>query len=110
MEELKKKTGLPVRLVLRWNESEYACSRIYSKLDIDDVEIFLRERMKEGKTIVETKASIFDADNGLPAPLGLKKAPSHICVSMLFDDGNQPIDEKATMDVIKKVFDYREVK
>lgn len=105
---LKKKTGLPVRLVLRWNESGYACSRIYPKLDIDDVEAFLRKRMEQGVTIVETKAMVFDADKGLPAPFDLRKAPSHICVSIGFGEGQDPIDFKTTMDVIKKVFDYNE--
>lgn len=53
---------------------------------------------------------VFDADKGLPAPFDLRKAPSHICVSMRFDEAGQPIDVKATMDVIKKIFDYREAK
>lgn len=105
---LKKATGLPVRLVLRWDESGYACSRIYPKLDIGDVETFLRERMKQGETIIETKVMVFDADKGLPAPFDLKKAPSHICVSIGFGEGQDPIDFKTTMDAIKKVFDYNE--
>lgn len=107
---LKKATGLPVRLVLRWDESGYACSRIYPKFDIGDVETFLRERMKQGETIIETKVMVFDADKGLQAPFDLRKAPSHICVSIGFGEGGQPIDFKTTMDVIKKIFDYKEVK
>lgn len=107
---MKKQTGLTVRLVLRWNESGYACSRIYPKLDVDDVEAFLRERMEQGLTIVETKVMVFDADKGLPAPFDLRKAPSHICVSIGFAEAGQPIDFKTTMDVIKKVFDYNEEK
>ena len=108
VETLKKETGLQVRLVLRWNESGYACSRIYPKLDIEDVETFLRERMKYGETIVETKTTVFYEDKGLPAPFDLRKAPSHICVSIGFGEGQDPIDFDKTMDVIKKVFDYNE--
>lgn len=109
VDALKKETGLPVRLVLTWKESGSLRSRIYPKLDIEDVEEALRYHMKNGRTITETKVRVFEHDKGLPPPPGLVKAPSHICVSMGFDEGEKPIDEKATVDVIKWIFgDYGE--
>lgn len=110
VESLKKKTGLPVRLVVRYDDSGSACSRIYPKLDIDDVETLLRTQIEKGKTIVETRVRVFDADNTPPAPSGLVKAPSHIIVSIRLDKGQDPIDFDKTMDVIKMIFDNKEVK
>ena len=107
---MKKQTDLPVRLVLRWSDSGSAYSRIYPKLHIEDVETVLRTQMEKGESIMDTRVGVFYEDKGLPAPFGLKKAPSHICVSMRFDEAGLPIDVKATMDVIKKIFDYREAK
>ena len=106
---LKKKTGLPVRLVLRWSDSGQSCSRIYPGLDIDGVEAFLREQIEKGKGIDDTRVRTIISEK-LPPLFGFNKAPSHICVSMRFDEAGQPIDVKATMDVIKKIFDYREAK
>lgn len=109
VEELKKETGLPVRLVLRWSDSGQLCSRIYPGLDIDGVEALLREQMVKGKGIDDTRVRTIISEKLPPLP-GLRAAPSHICVSMRFDEAGQPIDVKETMDVIKKVFDYRETK
>ena len=109
VEELKKQTGLPVRLVLRWSDSGQSCSRIYPGLDIDGVEAFLREQIEKGKGIDDTRVRTIISEK-LPPLFGFNKAPSHICVSMRFDEAGQPIDVKATMDVIKKIFDYREAK
>ncbi len=109
VEELKKKTGLPVRLVLRWGGDGSLHSRIYPKLDIDDVEAVIRTQMEKGEGIDDTRVRTI-IDDGLPAPFGLVKAPSHICVSIGFGEVGQSIDFKATMDVIKKVFDHNEAK
>lgn len=107
VEELKKQTGLPVRLVLRWGGDGLLHSRIYPKLDVKCVEAVIREQIEKGKGIDDTRVRTI-IDDGLPAPFGLVKAPSHICVSIGFGEVGQPIDFKTTMDVIKKVFDYIE--
>lgn len=109
VDELKKKTDLPVRLVLRWSDSGTLISRIYPGLDIDNIETVIREQMEKGKGIDDTRVRTIISENIPPFP-GLNRAPSHICVSIGFGEVGQPIDFNKTMDVIKKVFDYREVK
>lgn len=107
VEELKKETGLPVRLVLKWSDSGTLISRFYPKLDIDNIEAVIREQMEKGKEIDDTRVRTIISENIPPLP-GFKRVPSHICVSIGFGEMGQPIDFNKTMNVIKKVFDNNE--